>query len=106
MEELEEKYVLHQQLREGRYIEQLYELLSDYCTKNETTFEGVKNMAKAYVSVPSEHKKESLDNVKCGFKECTQILCAIEAQLESMLGTFHCQMKGRKDIEVNKVRNR
>jgi hypothetical protein len=71
IEELEEHYALQQQLREG-----------------------VKNMAKAYVALPGHHQKESLLNVKCGYKECTQTMCAIEAQLENMLGTFHCQMRG------------
>lgn len=33
-------------------------------------------------------KRDSIDQVKLGLKECTQTLCAIEAQLESMLGTF------------------
>ena len=35
---------------------------------------GVKNMAKAYVSLPGNHKKESLSNVKFGYKECTQVM--------------------------------
>ena len=30
-------------------------------------------MAKAYVNTPTNHQKESLTNVKCGFKECTQV---------------------------------
>ena len=30
-------------------------------------------MAKAYVNTPTNHQKESLNNVKCGFKECTQV---------------------------------
>ena len=38
-------------------------------------------MAKAYVNTPTNHQKESLTNVKCGFKECTQVrLIASETQ--------------------------
>ena len=34
---------------------------------------GVRNMAKAYANSPSDRRKECLVNVKCGFKECTQV---------------------------------
>ena len=30
-------------------------------------------MARAYVSLPGNHQKESLLNVKCGYKECKQV---------------------------------
>ena len=44
-------------------------------------FSGVRTMAKAYVNTPTNHQKESLNNVKCGFKECTQVrLFASETQ--------------------------
>ncbi|CAH1786452.1 unnamed protein product [Owenia fusiformis] len=71
IEELEDSYILQDQLREG-----------------------VRNMARAYVSQPMTHQKESLSSVKLGFKECSQTMCAIEAQLENMMGTLHCKMKG------------
>ena len=50
IEELEDHYRLHQQLREG-----------------------VKNMAKAYETQISSPKRSSLFNVKAGYKECTQV---------------------------------
>ena len=34
---------------------------------------GVRTMAKAYANTPTNHQKESLTNVKCGYKECTQV---------------------------------
>ena len=34
---------------------------------------GVRTMAKAYATTPTNHQKESLSNVKCGYKECTQV---------------------------------
>ncbi|XP_074659944.1 rho family-interacting cell polarization regulator 2-like [Tubulanus polymorphus] len=71
VEALEDDYELHKQLREG-----------------------VLNMAKAYVSTPGASQRESLSHVKNGFKECSYNMCAIEAQLENMMGTFHCKIKG------------
>ncbi len=46
---------------------------------------GVKNMAKAYVSQPGHHQKESLVNVKCGYKECTQVR---ESPFNTVRGIF------------------
>ena len=53
-----------------------------------------KKKKKAYVSSGTKSQKESLLNVKSGFKECTQTMCAIEHSLENMIGTFHLSMKG------------
>ena len=58
-------------------------------------------MARAYVSSIGSHKKESLEHVKYGYKECSQVMCAVEAQLEVMIGTFHCQMKGKTGRDRN-----
>ncbi|GFN76144.1 protein fam65c [Plakobranchus ocellatus] len=71
IDELHDCYMLQQQLREG-----------------------ARNMARAYNSSSSLSRKDSLANVKYGYKECSQIMCAIEAQLENMLGTFSCRLKG------------
>lgn len=46
---------------------------------------GVRTMAKAYVNTPTNHQKESLTNVKCGYKECTQVKILHPACLD----TFH-----------------
>ncbi|RUS83661.1 hypothetical protein EGW08_008567 [Elysia chlorotica] len=53
-----------------------------------------RNMARAYNSSGTLSRKDSIANVKYGYKECSQIMCAIEAQLENMLGTFSCRLKG------------
>lgn len=55
---------------------------------------GARNMAQAYVSSP-HRTREQLNNVKSGFKECTQNMCTIEHTLEQMMGTLHFQMKGK-----------
>ncbi|UJR38371.1 hypothetical protein I4U23_031041 [Adineta vaga] len=48
--------------------------------------DGARTMFNAYQQTST--KRDSIDQVKLGLKECTQTLCAIEAQLEAMLGTF------------------
>ncbi|CAF1432503.1 unnamed protein product [Adineta steineri] len=48
--------------------------------------DGARTMFNAYQQTTT--KRDSIDQVKLGLKECTQTLCAIEAQLEAMLGTF------------------
>ncbi|XP_013409002.1 rho family-interacting cell polarization regulator 1 isoform X2 [Lingula anatina] len=55
--------------------------------------DGARHMARAFISSPGK-QKEHLANVKLGFKECNQNMCAIEAQLESVMGAFHCRIKG------------
>lgn len=50
-------------------------------------------MHHAYVTSPG-NQRNTLSNVKYGFKECTQTMCQIEAQLENMMGTFNCKLKG------------
>ncbi|XP_053384673.1 rho family-interacting cell polarization regulator 2-like isoform X2 [Mercenaria mercenaria] len=70
LDELHEFYLLQQQLREG-----------------------VRTMHRAYVTSPG-NQSHSLSNVKYGYKECTQTMCNIEAQLEAMMGTFNCKLKG------------
>ncbi|XP_036363645.1 rho family-interacting cell polarization regulator 2 isoform X1 [Octopus sinensis] len=67
--------------------------LQDCYIVNQQLREGARNMARAYANTPG-YKKGSLTSVKYGFKECSQTMCAIEAQLESMMGTFHCKLKG------------
>ncbi|XP_025086005.1 rho family-interacting cell polarization regulator 2-like isoform X3 [Pomacea canaliculata] len=70
IDELHECYLIHQKL-----------------------LEGARAMARAYAINPG-NRKDSLTNVKYGYEECSQTLCAIEAQLENMCGTFHCKLKG------------
>ncbi|CAF3826116.1 unnamed protein product [Rotaria sordida] len=48
--------------------------------------DGARTMFNAYQQTTT--RRDSIDQVKLGLKECTKTLCAIEAQLEAMLGTF------------------
>ncbi|CAG5115189.1 unnamed protein product [Candidula unifasciata] len=68
--------------------------LHDCYLLNQQLREGARNMARAYSATSSQSRKDSLANVKYGYKECSQTMCAIEAQLENMLGTFSCRLKG------------
>ncbi|BFZ04133.1 hypothetical protein BsWGS_07172 [Bradybaena similaris] len=68
--------------------------LHDCYLLNQQMREGARNMARAYSATSSQSRKDSLANVKYGYKECSQTMCAIEAQLENMLGTFSCRLKG------------
>jgi hypothetical protein len=56
-------------------------------------------MAYAYTAMSSSgrnnHQKIALANVKAGFRECTESLGTLEAQLQEFLGAFHLTMKGR-----------
>ncbi|XP_069133439.1 rho family-interacting cell polarization regulator 2-like isoform X1 [Argopecten irradians] len=70
IEELHDCYLVQQQLREG-----------------------TKTMQRAYILSPAK-RREVLASVRYGMKECSQTMCAIEAQLEAMLGTFNCKLKG------------
>ncbi|XP_076450883.1 rho family-interacting cell polarization regulator 2-like isoform X2 [Babylonia areolata] len=67
--------------------------LHDCYLVHQKLLEGARAMAKAYSTAP-RNSKDSLTNVKYGYEECAQTLCAIEAQLENMCGTFNCKLKG------------
>lgn len=56
--------------------------------------EGVRAMAYAFSISQGKEKEHALANVKAGFKECTEAMCTLEAQLEPFLGSFSIQMKG------------
>ena len=58
---------------------------------------GVRTMHRAYVTSPGS-QRNTLSNVKYGYKECTQTMCQIEAQLENMMGTFNCKLKGKHTV--------
>ncbi|KAL8580671.1 hypothetical protein ACOMHN_004713 [Nucella lapillus] len=67
--------------------------LHDCYLVHQKLLEGARAMARAYSTAP-RNSKDSLTNVKYGYEECAQTLCAIEAQLENMCGTFNCKLKG------------
>jgi hypothetical protein len=56
--------------------------------------DGIQNMYDAYKNSPGNQQK-NLANIKSGWKECIQTLCAIEAQTEALLGTFQFQIESK-----------
>jgi flagellar biosynthesis chaperone FliJ len=54
--------------------------------------DGIQSMYDAYKKSPGNQQK-NLINIKNGWKECIQILCAIEAQTEALLGTFEFKIE-------------
>ncbi|CAF0850126.1 unnamed protein product [Didymodactylos carnosus] len=78
-----------QYLKLQAHIGSIQSLKECYC-RYVKLLDGARTMFNAY---QNSKKSTSLvstttSQVKLGLKECTQTLCAIEAQLESMLGTF------------------
>ena len=55
-------------------------------------------MAQAYVVSLGKERDSALGKVKAGYKECTQSMCALEAQLEQMMGTLELKMRGVLDV--------
>ena len=56
--------------------------------------DGIQNMYDAYKNSPGNQQK-NLSNIKSGWKECIQTLCAIRAQTEALLGTFQFQIESK-----------
>ena len=56
--------------------------------------EGIQNMYEAYKKSPGNQQK-NLANIKGGWKDCIQKLCAIEAQTEALLGTFQFETESK-----------
>ncbi|XP_076346325.1 rho family-interacting cell polarization regulator 2-like isoform X3 [Tachypleus tridentatus] len=71
LEELQDQYEIHQKMRDG------------VCT-----------MAYAYIVSQGKEKESALHSVHSGYKECSDILCNMEAELEHMMGTMLFEMKG------------
>ncbi|MPC30717.1 Protein FAM65B [Portunus trituberculatus] len=71
LEDLQDQYTLHQKLRDG-----------------------VRSMAYAYALSPGKEKASALSNVRSGYRECTETLCALEVKIEQLIGTLTLEMKG------------
>lgn len=51
-------------------------------------------MAYAYALSPGKEKASALSNVRSGYRECTETLCALEVKIEQLIGTLTLEMKG------------
>ncbi|OQV12647.1 Protein FAM65B [Hypsibius exemplaris] len=90
-----------QQLKSAdRYLKRLelqlnkLEELGDSYNVQHRLREGVRNMAQAYMASGGKEREAALGKVKAGYKECSQNMCALEAQLESLMGSLEMRMKG------------
>ncbi|GFU36163.1 rho family-interacting cell polarization regulator 2, partial [Nephila pilipes] len=56
--------------------------------------DGIRSMGYAYILSPGKLKDMALQSVKLEFKECTEVMCAYESNLESLMGTLIFEMIG------------
>uniref|UniRef100_G3SWQ4 Rho family-interacting cell polarization regulator 2 n=1 Tax=Loxodonta africana TaxID=9785 RepID=G3SWQ4_LOXAF len=72
-------------------VDELYEA---YCIQRRLQ-DGASKMKQAFATSPaSRAARESLSEISRSYKEYTENMCAIEAELENLLGEFSIKMKG------------
>ncbi|CAO2595550.1 Rho family-interacting cell polarization regulator 2 [Lemmus lemmus] len=73
---------------------QVDELYEAYCIQRRLQ-DGASKMKQAFAASPaSKAARESLSEINRSYKEYTENMCTIEAELESLLGEFSIKMKG------------
>ncbi|XP_071497199.1 rho family-interacting cell polarization regulator 2-like isoform X1 [Diadema antillarum] len=94
-------YNLDKQLKAAeRFIRKLQfhlakvEELQELYEKELKVREGAMNMVKAYHDTHSPKAKEPVNEAKVGWRDCTQALCHMEAELEANLGAFVLRIEG------------
>ncbi|XP_039713082.1 rho family-interacting cell polarization regulator 2 isoform X3 [Pteropus medius] len=76
------------------HISKVDELYEAYCIQRRLQ-DGANKMKQAFAMSPaSKAARESLSEVHRSYKEYTENMCTIEAELESLLGEFSIKMKG------------
>ncbi|GFQ73682.1 rho family-interacting cell polarization regulator 2 [Trichonephila clavata] len=94
-------YELEKQMKAGeRYLKKLEfhlskleELKEQYDVQHKIR-DGIRSMGYAYILSPGKLKDMALQSVKSEFKECTEVMCAYESNLESLMGTLIFEMIG------------
>uniref|UniRef100_A0A8C2T8G2 Rho family-interacting cell polarization regulator 2 n=1 Tax=Coturnix japonica TaxID=93934 RepID=A0A8C2T8G2_COTJA len=77
--------------RHGLGVDELYEA---YCIQRRLC-DGASKMKQAFAMSPaSKAARESLTEINRSYKEYTENMCTIEAELENLLGEFCIKMKG------------
>jgi hypothetical protein len=51
-------------------------------------------MAQAYMTSGGKEREAALGKVKAGYKECSHNMCALEAQIDLLMGSLEMRMKG------------
>ncbi|XP_041488765.1 rho family-interacting cell polarization regulator 2 isoform X1 [Microtus oregoni] len=76
------------------HISKVDELYEAYCIQRRLQ-DGASKMKQAFAASPaSRAARESLSEINRSYKEYTENMCTIEAELESLLGEFSIKMKG------------
>uniref|UniRef100_A0A2K6FEQ9 Rho family-interacting cell polarization regulator 2 n=1 Tax=Propithecus coquereli TaxID=379532 RepID=A0A2K6FEQ9_PROCO len=76
------------------HISKVDELYEGYCIQRRLQ-DGASKMKQAFATSPaSKAARESLSEINRSFKEYTENMCTIEAELENLLGEFSIKMKG------------
>nr|XP_023411462.1 rho family-interacting cell polarization regulator 2 [Loxodonta africana] len=76
------------------HISKVDELYEAYCIQRRLQ-DGASKMKQAFATSPaSRAARESLSEISRSYKEYTENMCAIEAELENLLGEFSIKMKG------------
>ncbi|XP_043223971.1 rho family-interacting cell polarization regulator 2-like isoform X1 [Amphibalanus amphitrite] len=83
-----------------RYVKRLechlveIEQLAEQYGKQQRLREATERLAAAYSSSSGTQSQRGLSQARSGFKECTDEMCLMEAQLESKMGTLLFELKG------------
>ncbi|EFB28336.1 hypothetical protein PANDA_003869, partial [Ailuropoda melanoleuca] len=76
------------------HISKVDELYEAYCIQSRLQ-DGASKMKQAFSASPSSRAaRESLSEIGRSYREYTENMCTIEAELESLLGEFSIKMKG------------
>ncbi|XP_063155062.1 rho family-interacting cell polarization regulator 2 [Candoia aspera] len=76
------------------HISKVDELFEGYCIQRRLR-DGASKMKQAYgLSPASKAARESLSEINKSYKEYTESMCAIEGELENLMGEFCIKMKG------------
>ncbi|XP_064453155.1 rho family-interacting cell polarization regulator 2 isoform X3 [Mirounga angustirostris] len=76
------------------HISKVDELYEGYCIQRRLQ-DGASKMKQAFAASPSSRAaRESLSEISRSYREYTENMCTIEAELENLLGEFSIKMKG------------
>ncbi|CAL1271052.1 unnamed protein product [Larinioides sclopetarius] len=75
------------------HLSKLEELKEQYDVQHKIR-DGIRSMGYAYILSPGKLKDVALQSVKSEFKECTEVMCTYESNLESLMGTLTFEMIG------------
>uniref|UniRef100_A0A452V367 Rho family-interacting cell polarization regulator 2 n=1 Tax=Ursus maritimus TaxID=29073 RepID=A0A452V367_URSMA len=82
------------------HISKVDELYEAYCIQSRLQ-DGASKMKQAFAASPSSRAaRESLSEIGRSYREYTENMCTIEAELENLLGEFSIKMKGAGQCKI------